>query len=158
MSESKHPACLFSRDSGEEKMITIRKSISIVLAYLLIVLIMPFHAGRLYASDNPNQSQDAEQVKSAVAQIGTDPDVHVKVTLRNGTKVKGYISSIGADSFSVTREGTAKTTTISYTDVVKIEKSKATLPGRDSVFWRVLAGIGLVVILVVVYAKSDRPG
>ena len=139
--------------------ITFKSTLSIVLALMLINLITPSHALGAYAGEQqPNQQQDAAKVKSAVAQLGANPDVHVEATLGDGKKVKGYISSIDADSFSVTKEGTTKTTIINYADVVKIEKRSAKLPGRHSSFWPILVGMGIVIFAVVVYAKSDRPG
>ncbi len=57
-----------------------------------------------------------------LAQIqGEKSPEQVKVKVRQGSEVRGYVSKVGQDSFDVT-EKTGKTVTIAYGDVVKVQK------------------------------------
>ena len=140
-------------------MFILTKTVSILLICLLVNLINLPSSSWLYAAvREPKQAQDdIEKVKFAVTEIGANPDIHVKVKLRDKTKVEGYISAINPDSFSVTKEGTARTTVVNYADVVKIEKSKRVkLPGRSSIFWPIVLGAAIVIFAVVVSGKNTR--
>jgi len=62
-----------------------------------------------------------EQVKAEVFKRGTGEKAKVKVKLRDGSEVRGYISKTNEDSFEL-RDKSGKNVTIGYADVISVRK------------------------------------
>jgi len=62
-----------------------------------------------------------EQVKAEVFKRGTGEKARVKVKLRDGSEVRGYISKTNEDSFEL-RDKSGKSVTIAYADVISVRK------------------------------------
>jgi hypothetical protein len=67
-----------------------------------------------------SQGEGASKVKTQVQERGTGEKARVKITLRDKTEVKGYISQIDADSFQVTDKKTGKVSTVTYDAVARV--------------------------------------
>jgi hypothetical protein len=72
-----------------------------------------------------------EDVKAKVAKLGVGEKARATVILKNGTKKKGYIAQAGADDFVIRDRKTDSPTTISYTDVAKVESNKGHSTARN---------------------------
>ena len=98
----------------------LKRLFSIALAALL------FHAGNsLLLNDVAwavQRDAAAEKVKAAVAKRGTGPKAKVTVKLKDKTKLKGYISNAGGDSFTLSETKTGQARTFAYTDVAEVKK------------------------------------
>jgi hypothetical protein len=102
------------------------------------------------------QSADTPQVakfKQQVQKRGAGEKSRVRVTLANGTMVKGYIDKIDDSSFQVNGKAAGQATSISYTDVRKIQG-----PGLST---GAKVGIGVVVglaiaatVIAIIYEKT----
>jgi len=88
------------------------------LSLLLVALLIFSSAG--YAAQMAETPQVAK-IKAQVQKRGAGEKSRVRVTLGNGTMVKGYISKIEETSFDVNGNKTGKATSVSYTDVQKIQ-------------------------------------
>src|SRR5882672_4647349 len=66
------------------------------------------------------EEQQASKAKAEVQRRGSGEKSRVKVSLRNKSEVKGYISHIDADSFQVTDKKNGQVTTVAYTDVDQV--------------------------------------
>lgn len=88
-------------------------------------------------------AEHSSKVKNEVQKRGTGGTASVNVTLRDKTKVKGYISEISATSFEVTDKKSGRVTTIEYEEVDKVRK-----PGL-STGAKILLGVGVAVGVVV---------
>jgi small nuclear ribonucleoprotein (snRNP)-like protein len=69
-----------------------------------------------------NGAQRAAKAKADVQKRGAGEQSRVRVSLRDGTEVKGYISRIDENSFAVTDKKSGKVTTISYEDVNEVKR------------------------------------
>jgi predicted pyridoxine 5'-phosphate oxidase superfamily flavin-nucleotide-binding protein len=67
-----------------------------------------------------SQGEGASNVKTQVQHRGTGEKVKVKITLRDKTEVKGYISQIDADSFQVNDKENGKVSTVAYENVYRV--------------------------------------
>jgi phage tail sheath gpL-like len=98
----------------------LKRLFSIALAALL------FHAGNsLLLNDVAwalQRDAAAEKVKAAVAKRGTGPKAKVTVKLKDKTKLKGYISNAGGDSFTLSETKTGQARTFAYSDVAEVKK------------------------------------
>lgn len=77
-----------------------------------------------------------DKVKASVAKRGTGPKAKVNVKLKDKTKLKGYITQAGDDSFTLADSKTGQTRTLAYQDVAEVKK-----PGGLS--WPAKVGIGI---------------
>jgi hypothetical protein len=69
----------------------------------------------------------------------------VGVKLKNSTKVKGYISAAGPDSFTVVDSKTGSSETVAYADVAQVNKSNSGLKART---WIILGGVAAAAVIV----------
>jgi hypothetical protein len=77
------------------------------------------------------------KAKADVAAFGIGPDARVSVKLREGKKLKGYISQAGEDSFVITDSKTGSTTSIAYAEVAEVQRKKGISTGKA-----ILIGVG----------------
>ena len=130
-----------------------RTFLSLVLAGLLV---LGLSAAPAYAAQVNNDAQAVEKVRLKVAKIGVGAKARVTVRMKNGTKMKGFISQAGADNFTVRDRNTGEPTNISYGDVLKVEDNRG-----HSTLRNVLIGVGigagafLAVILIVFASLED---
>lgn len=101
--------------------------------------------------------RSSEKVKTFVVRRGTGPKAKVTVKLRDNTKLKGYISDAGSDSFSLSDSKTGQVRTLAYSDVAEVKK-----PGGLSLAAKIGIGVGVGVgALALLYAigcAGDRGG
>src|SRR6266566_6836590 len=86
------------------------------------------------------EGEQAVQAKDQVQKRGAGERSRVRVTLRNKTEVKGYISQIDADSFQVTDNKTGQATTIAYQDVMKVRRNGMSTVAKIAIGAGVVAG------------------
>jgi len=90
----------------------------------LVVLL--FHAGNsLLINDVAWAYQNdvaLAKVKAAVAKRGTGPKAKVTVKLKDQTRLKGYISNAGDNSFTLSDSKTGQVRTLAYSDVAEVKK------------------------------------
>jgi hypothetical protein len=85
----------------------------IALAIVLCPLKSPAHA--------QPQSDQTAKVKAEVVNRLNKKEEHVKIRLRNGTEVKGYITQTSDNGFTLSNEKTKTGTDIAYADVQHVE-------------------------------------
>ncbi|HEY1403122.1 MAG TPA: hypothetical protein VGB05_03220, partial [Pyrinomonadaceae bacterium] len=64
----------------------------------------------------------AQQARVKILKLGVGERARVEVKLRDDTKLKGYISAAGADTFTVTDARTGASTVVAYNDVLGVKK------------------------------------
>jgi hypothetical protein len=89
----------------------------------------------------------ASKARAKVESMGNS--ARVEVRLRDKTKVKGYLSAITADSFTVSDSKTGTTTTVSYSEVDEVKKPGG---GLSTKTWIIIgaAAVGTVVTWIIV--------
>jgi len=90
-----------------------------------------------------SQGESASKVKTQVQERGTGEKATVKITLRDKTVVKGYISQTNADSFQVTDKETGKVSTVTY-DAVERVRGGGLSRGAKIAIW---VGVGTAVAI-----------
>ena len=73
------------------------------------------------AAQAQQQSDQTAKVKAEVVNRLNKKEEHVKIRLRNGTEVKGYITQTGDNGFTLSNEKTKTGTDIAYADVQHVE-------------------------------------
>ena len=73
------------------------------------------------AAQAQQQSDQTAKVKAEVVNRLNKKEEHVKIRLRNGTEVKGYITQTSDNGFTLSNEKTKTGTDIAYADVQHVE-------------------------------------
>ena len=98
-----------------------------------------------------NNAAAVEKIKANVTRRGTGEKARVNVKMLNGTKMKGFISQAGDESFTLTDSKTKQTTTLAYSDVAQVKKQGLSTTSK------ILIGVGVgVAITAVVIAVGLR--
>ena len=98
-----------------------------------------------------NNTVTTDKIKANVTKRGTGEKARVNVKMLNGTKMKGFISQAGDDSFTLTDSKTKQTSTLAYSDVAQVKKQGLSTGAK------ILIGVGVgVAVTVVVLAVGFR--
>ena len=120
----------------------LKKVCSLILsAMLLQAAAVPAFA----ATSAEKEAKRAEKVRTQLMKLGTGEDARVRVELRDKTKLEGYISELGGESFVVTdKAGVA--TTVAYPQVGKVKGHN--MATGDKIVIGI--GIGVAIVLIIV--------
>jgi len=83
-----------------------------------------------------------------IAKLGAGQSSRVSLKLRDKTRVAGYISEVGDDSFDVTDPESGARTTVAYPDVVQVKGNN--LSTRTKVIIGVAIAVGVAITLYLV--------
>lgn len=105
-------------------------------------------------------SRDAaiNKIKANVTKRGIGEKARVNVKMLNGTKMKGYISQAGNDSFTLTDSKTKQTSTLAYSDVAQVKGTGLSKGAKILIGVGVGAAITAVVLAVAVDRALDNLG
>ncbi len=120
----------------------IKQYLSIVLVGLLV---FSANTPLIFAQ---TKTANVEAVKAAVLKRGTSEKKTVRVKMLNGSKMKGYISQIGEDSFTLTYSKTRQQTVIAYRDVERVEGRGLAGGSRVGIIVAAVAGAALLVLYI----------
>ena len=120
-------------------------------SYLSLVLIgllaLSGSASSVFAQTQTDAN--TEKVKAVVAKRGVNEKKRVRVKMLSGVKMKGYISQIGDDSFTLAISKTKQPVVIAYRDVSKVESGGLSGGARIGIIAGAAAGGTLLVIYLV---------
>lgn len=120
------------------------------IAMLLVVLLFNFATmSAVFANETKTEKEVkfAQKVKTEITKLGVGIDSKVQVKLKDGTKLKGYISEVNDEGFVVTdKEGNA--TPVPY--------NKAKQVGGSNTKTGLIIAVGIVVFLVIIALAAAR--
>jgi hypothetical protein len=128
------------------------RALSLLLVALLIFTSVGFADEPVLLAETPpvpgepQETPQAARIKAQVRKRGTGKNSKVKVTLENGTSIKGYISKIDESSFDLNGDKTASATSISYADVHRIQGPGLSMGAKVGI--GVAIGVGVLLVLV----------
>lgn len=130
-----------------------KKQLSLILTILLLNL--SFSPTIFAQTKEEKETKFVQKLKESVNKMGTGLDSKVEVKLKDGTKLKGYVSEIKTDSF-VIRDKNAKTyTEVAFTDVEKY-KSRRPLSRGQNIALKIGIVVGLLALATVWMVNSDE--
>ena len=111
--------------------------LSLVLIYLLV-----FTAAPVLASARPDkQAQTTDEIRAKIGRMGIGRRARVKIRLKNGTKLKGYLEQVGESEFVI--KDNDRGASVLYGDVASVEENRGRATGKTIALW---AGLGLGVL------------
>ena len=121
-----------------------RKLLSMVLIGSLVFLACGGQA--LAQTSGKDDAKALDKIKAKIAKLGVGEKARAQIKLRNGQKIKGYVSSDGPNDFAFTERKSGTTTTVAYADVVEVKK-----PGL-STGAKIAIGVGIGVGVLAIFA------
>ncbi|MEO5857859.1 MAG: hypothetical protein ABIR33_02810 [Pyrinomonadaceae bacterium] len=94
----------------------------------------------------------AAKVKSNIQKLGQGKDARVQVKLKDGTKLKGYVSQIGEDGFVVINDATGTTTEVPYSRTKQVNGNNLSNGAWIAIGVGILAA---VLAIIIVAGNSD---
>lgn len=124
-----------------------------ILSVVLVGFLLSVAGARVaYAGTREEkQTRFAEKLKEGIAKLGTGEDARIEVKLRNKTKLKGYVSEAGSDSFVIVNKKTNATSTVTYAQVAQVKGNNLSRPVEIALG----VGVILIPIAVVLYFVSQ---
>ena len=112
-------------------------------------------AAQLAAAGQQKDKQAAtvEDVKIKVGKLGLGEKARATITLKNGTKTKGYVARVGDDDFVIRDRKTDNATTIRYADVAKVDAHKGHSTAKVA---GISAGVGAGVFITLILVLLAR--
>jgi hypothetical protein len=100
-------------------------------------------------------AQTVEKIRLKVAKIGLGDKAKITVRMKDGRKVKGFVTQAGANDFTVRDRKTGEPTLILYDDVNKVEDNRG-----HSTLRNVLIGVGvgagaLLAVLLIIFTTLE---
>lgn len=125
-----------------------KRLISLGLALLLA------HVGAAAASAKTKAARDAERaekVRQAVLSLGTGEQARVKLKLRDGSRLEGYVADAGDASFTVVGVRTGAATVVAYPQVGQVKGHNLSTGAKVAI------GVGIAVLVVaILWAAADK--
>jgi hypothetical protein len=134
--------------------IMIKKCLSVLLIGLMLLLTNLQSINAQTSSDSNDLT--IEKIKANVTRRGTGEKARVNVKMRNGTKMKGFISQAGEDSFTLTDSKTKQTSTLAYSDVVQVKKQGLSTGAK--ILIAVGVGVAVTAVVLAVAVKNIEIG
>ncbi|CAN5758528.1 hypothetical protein BH20ACI4_BH20ACI4_23910 [soil metagenome] len=91
----------------------------------------------------------AQKVKTEIAKLGTGTDAKIKIKLKDGTKIKGYVLETNDSEFVVMNAKTNQAIPVAYPQV---SQAKGNNLSKGTII--IIGFVGLIVLLVVLLSSS----
>ena len=122
--------------------IMFKKYLTLILT--ILVLNLSLNAVAFADTKIEKEAKFAKKVKINIAKLGTGKESKVEVKLKNGTKLKGYVSQINDNSFVVVDDKTGVSTEIPYPQTKQVKGNNLSTGAT------ILIAAGLVVALIII--------
>ena len=129
-----------------------KTNISILIAILIFQFIFIAPA----SGQSSNAGTESAKIKETLAKRGIGEKSKVKIKLRDGREIKGYIAELNADDFVIAESKTNVRTTIAYADAAKVKKSGLPLGAKIGIAALVVGAVAVVVIAAGVKNLDDN--
>ncbi len=95
-------------------------------------------------SKEEKETRFAEKVKEGISKLGTGAAARIEVKLRDKTKLKGYVSEAGEDSFVIVDEKTGATSTVAYSQVKQVKGNNLSKGAKIAI------GVGVILLPIII--------
>jgi CBS domain containing-hemolysin-like protein len=92
-----------------------------------------------------------EKIRNGIVRLGTGEQARVAVKLRNGTRLKGFVSSASEEAFTVSDLNTGSKQEVSYSDVAQVHGHNLT-SGQKLAIGAVFIVAFIVALLLVAHS------
>lgn len=125
-------------------------------SFLIAILVFQFLFIAPAFAQNLTDAAETAKIKTALTKRGTGEKAKIKIKLRDGREIKGWIAELNADDFVIADSKTKNQTKIFYNDVVKVKKSGLSLGAKLGIAALVVGAAAVIVIAVGVKNLDDN--
>lgn len=129
-----------------------RTFLSLLLTGLLM---LGLNVAPVAAAQTTNDAQAVEKVRLKVAKLGLGDKARATVRLKDGRKIKGFISQAGASDFTVRDRKTGDPTLILYSDVLKVEDNNGHSTLRNIMIGVGIGAAALAAVLTIIFMTLE---
>jgi len=132
-----------------------RRALTSILAALVIDFAL---ASSGYGAPSVRQGGETYgKIREQIARVAPQPKSRVQVKLRDGRKLKGYVTETSTDDFLLSDSRTATSARIRYADVKQVKGSHGENSGlKKATQIMSFVGLGLVVVIMVAALSSPN--
>jgi hypothetical protein len=126
---------------------------------MAVVLLMTAFGFKTATASTDKDTKRIEKVHAKILKVGQGPRARVEITLRDNTKLKGYVSETKADTFTVTDSRTGVARSVAYADVQEVWKPGSGMSKRGWIILGASAAAAAIVGLVLwrKYYCNEQP-
>lgn len=128
-----------------------KKYLTLILTFLILNLSLS--AVAFAETKAEKEAKFADKVKVNVTKLGTGTEAKIQVKLKDGTKLKGYVSQINENSFVVTDEKTGVATEIPYPNAKQVKGNNLSTGAKIAI--GIAIGFGLAILLAYIGNRVD---
>ena len=122
----------------------------LITLILTIGLVNVLTASAFAKTSAEKEARQTAKVKTAIQQLGTGEKALVRLELKDKSRLEGYISEAGEESFTVINPRNEGTSTVSYPQVGKIKGHNLSTGAKVAIG----VGIAIAVAVIVVFATN----
>lgn len=128
-----------------------------LVALFLVAVVINLAGVRLAYADSKEEKQVrfAEKIKANVLKLGTGESTRVKVKLRDQSKLEGFISDAGAETFTVTNRTTGVATVVAYPQVKSVQGNNLSTGAKIAIGVGVAAALIFIILWFTTGPGSD---
>jgi hypothetical protein len=101
------------------------------------------------------EARDAARVKASVAKLGVGEKARVEVKLLDKTKLKGYVSEAGTETFTVVSAKDGAAVVVPYANVGQLKGHNLTTGTKIALTVAVVAGFILLAVALIKGGQGD---
>ena len=125
-----------------------------ICSVVLVALLLQMGAVPAFAKSNAEkEARRTEKVRKQLAKLGTGSDARIKLELRDKTKLEGFVSEAGADTFAVT-DRAGKTSTVEYSQVSKAKGQNLSTGAKIAIGIGIGAAVTVLIIFLYIASKD----
>ena len=128
----------------------LKKICSVTLAVLFL---QAAAAPAIAKSAAEKESKRVEKVRAKLDKLGTGKDARVKLELRDKTRLEGYVSEAGPESFVVVNKA-GVATTVAYPQVVKAKGNNLSTGAKIAIGIGIGAAVTILIIFLYIASKD----
>jgi hypothetical protein len=114
-----------------------------IVSGLLMLLVMNIATVAFASGNAEKEAKFTEKVKNEIARLGVGIDAKVKVKLKDGTKLKGYISEANNEQFVVV-DSNGKAASVPYPQAKQVKGNNLSTGAKIAI------GIGIAVVALLI--------
>lgn len=123
-----------------------RKTIALGIAAILLSMALGIQP--IYAGTKEEKEVQSEKIRTGISKLGVGKDARIEVKLRDKTQLKGYISEVRDESFTITDLKTEASSIVAYPDVTQVKGHNLTTRTKVMIGVAIAVGVGIFLYLI----------
>lgn len=120
----------------------------LLVSALTCALVVTPSADATASTKAEKDAKNIEKIRAGIAKLGTGREARVMVRLKNKSKISGFVSEAGSESFVVTDLKTGAATTVAYPEVTQVQGNNLSKGAKIAIAVGIVAGVIIVLVIV----------